>query len=256
MGSLYLQKKTLISCSKILARFCTIRLMLRSATYWISGSDDRSVTRGGAIFLYSGLSASCEVIRSMYRIITLTADRTTAELACCSRGVTRSMIDSASRASDGLYRARESRMKTCPHSVHSLSAASIFCRVDVLIWKTCRPMVDVSEISASVATALETTIGLESPSRSYTISRKPWSSTSSPLMSYSLATHTAAVLRTYGSSSFRHLRSGSHRYSTILSTRMHPIVRTASARMSGFWSCVSLTKVLTARMARSGCDFA
>ncbi len=109
-------------------------------------------------------------------------------------------------------------------------------------------------------------------------------------MSYNFATHTAAVLRTYGSSSLRHLRSGSQRYSTILSTRMHPIVRTASARISGLGSCVScsaaggggegerhrsrlacareraaralgagrrtLTNVLTARIARSGCDFA
>ena len=34
------------------------------------------------------------------------------------------------------------------------------------------------------------------------------------------------------------------------------IVRTANARMSGFGSWVSLTKVFTARMARSGCDLA
>ena len=32
---------------------------------------------------------------------------------------------------------------------------------------------------------------------------------------------------------------GSHRYSVILSTRMHPMVRTASARISGFGSCES-----------------
>lgn len=62
--------------------------------------------------MYSGLSASCEVMRSMYRIMTLIADKTTAEFACCRRGVTRSMMDSASRASEGLYSARESRMKT------------------------------------------------------------------------------------------------------------------------------------------------
>jgi hypothetical protein len=34
-------------------RFWTIRLMLRNATYWISGSADRSVTMGGASFLIS-----------------------------------------------------------------------------------------------------------------------------------------------------------------------------------------------------------
>ena len=34
--------------------------------------------------------------------LTLMAESTTAELACCSRGVTRSMIDSASLAAAGL----------------------------------------------------------------------------------------------------------------------------------------------------------
>lgn len=58
-------------------------------------------------------------------------------------------------------------------------------------------------------------------------------------MSYNLATQTAAVLRTYGSSSFKHLRSGSHKYSVILSTRMQPIVRTANARISGLESSQS-----------------
>lgn len=58
-------------------------------------------------------------------------------------------------------------------------------------------------------------------------------------ISYSLATHTAAVLRTYGSSSFKHLRSGSHKYSVILSTRIQPMVRTANARMSGLESSQS-----------------
>lgn len=32
---------------------------------------------------------------------------------------------------------------------------------------------------------------------------------------------------------------GSHKYSVILSTRMHPIVRTAKARIKGFGSCES-----------------
>ena len=58
------------------------------------------------------------------------------------------------------------RLQACPHSVHSLSAASIFCSVEVLIWKTFCPISDDSEISASDATAFETTIGLESPSMS------------------------------------------------------------------------------------------
>lgn len=34
-------------------RFCTIKLMLRSATYCTSGSLDSSVTSGGANFLVS-----------------------------------------------------------------------------------------------------------------------------------------------------------------------------------------------------------
>lgn len=44
---------------------------------------------------------------------TLTADMTTAELACCRRGVTLSMMPSASRPSVGVYFARESKMNTC-----------------------------------------------------------------------------------------------------------------------------------------------
>ena len=59
------------------------------------------------------------------------------------------------------------------------------------------------------------TIGLESLKRSLSESKNPCSSTSCELMSCSLATETAAVLRTYGSSSFKHLRSGSHKYSVI-----------------------------------------
>lgn len=58
-------------------------------------------------------------------------------------------------------------------------------------------------------------------------------------MSYNLATHTAAVFLTYGSSSFKHLRKGSHKYSVILSTLMQPIVRTANALISGLGSSQS-----------------
>ena len=61
----------------------------------------------------------------------------------------------------GAARGRGGELPTCPHSVHSLSAASIFCSVDVLIWKTFSPISEVSEISASEATAFETTIGFE-----------------------------------------------------------------------------------------------
>ena len=85
-------------------------------------------------------------------------------------------------------------------------------------------------------------MGFESAMRSLRESRKPWSSTIWALMSCSLATQTAAVFLTYGSSSFRHFLSGSHRYSVILSTRMQPMVRTARARIRGLGSsqsCIS-----------------
>ena len=45
----------------------------------------------------------------------MTADRTTAALACVRRGLTRSQIDSASRALAGVYLASASRMKIWPH---------------------------------------------------------------------------------------------------------------------------------------------
>ena len=54
-------------------------------------------------------------------------------------------------------------------------------------------------------------MGLLSAIMSRSCSRKPFSSTSAGLRSYSFATHSAAVLRTYGLSSFRHFCSGSHR---------------------------------------------
>ena len=42
----------------------------------------------------------------------------------------------------------------------------------------------------------------------------------------------------------------------IFSTRMQPMVQIARARMRRFWSSKSVTKVLTARMTRSGCVLA
>ena len=57
-GSLYLQKKTLISFDKISVRFCSRRLMFRNATHCTSGGEDNSVTRGGAIFLTNCLTSS------------------------------------------------------------------------------------------------------------------------------------------------------------------------------------------------------
>lgn len=49
----------------------------------------------------------------MFFRMTLMADSTTAELACCRRGVTRSMMASASLESWAVYCANESKIKTC-----------------------------------------------------------------------------------------------------------------------------------------------
>lgn len=42
----------------------------------------------------------------------------------------------------------------------------------------------------------------------------------------------------------------------IFSMRVQPIVRKMRARIKGFWSSISLTNVLTARMTKPGCFFA
>lgn len=54
-------------------------------------------------------------------------------------------------------------------------------------------------------------MGLPSPTRSLKLSIKPYSTHSSGLRSNTLATHNAAVLRTYGFSSRRHLDKGDAR---------------------------------------------
>mmetsp|Transcript_12710 Transcript_12710/g.53248 ORF Transcript_12710/g.53248 Transcript_12710/m.53248 type:complete len:236 (-) Transcript_12710:278-985(-) len=231
-----------------------MRLMLRSATYWISHSAPSSVTSGGASFLTSARVVSGElVMERIWLMITFTAESTTAQLACCRRGVTRSTTLLASASSCATYEASESRMNTWPHSVHSLSAASSLYTLFALSWKMrLGSPADASLISVSAATALATTIGLASASSSRSWSTNPRSSTSSGLMSCSFATQIAAVFRTYGSSSVSVRCSGSHRYSVIFSTRMHPIVRTARARIKGFGSAESFTNVFTARMVSSG----
>mmetsp|Transcript_674 Transcript_674/g.1636 ORF Transcript_674/g.1636 Transcript_674/m.1636 type:complete len:230 (-) Transcript_674:410-1099(-) len=229
--------------------------MLRSATYWISGSADRRVTMGGESFLVRALRVSSLSIRSMKCSTTLTAESTTAALACCSLGVTRSMMPSASLGSFVGYIASASRIATCPHSAHSLMAASILVLAPRESSNSPGPPED-SEISLMHAIAFDITVGFESEIISTKASRKPWSLTISGLMSCSLHTQIAAVFRTYGSSSLSAFDSGLAKYSVICSTRMHPMVRTASARISGFGSEASLTKVLTAMMARSGCDLA
>ena len=150
----------------------------------------------------------------------------------------------------------ESRMNTCPHSVHSFKAVNNLLMVAAFISINGLPLGEASLISDKAATALATTMGLESLKSSFNESKNPCSSTSWALMSNNLATETAAVFLTYGSSSFKHFLKGSHKYSVILSTRMQPIVRTAKALIKGLGSSQSLTKVLTAMIAMSGCDLA
>lgn len=255
MGSLYLQKNTLILCASRLGRVCTTRLMFLSATYctsgWLAWASEMS---GGASFLQMLLMVSALLMGSMYMRMIFTADRTTAGFWWLRRGDTRSMMFSASLGSPGTYLDRLSRMNTWPHSVHSFSAASSFCSTAEVTSNTSLPL--DSWISFSAATALATTVGLASESRSRTPSMKPCCFTMEGEMSYSLATHRAAVLRTYGSSSPSAFFSGGARYSVILSTRMQPIVRMARARMSGLGCSLSFTNALTAMMVRSGLLFA
>ena len=182
--------------------FCTMRLMLRNATYCISGWDERSVTewreqiysetamelcpllhppRGGASFLpRESRNGESSGMASAILMRTLTADRTTAALAWDSRGVTRShtlqttntnthkhdvttqpiqctLHLCASLSSEGVYTAMESRMKTCPHSVHSLRAVRSLLIVGVSRSERVVALWDVSPISAKAATALATT---------------------------------------------------------------------------------------------------
>mmetsp|Transcript_24987 Transcript_24987/g.77151 ORF Transcript_24987/g.77151 Transcript_24987/m.77151 type:complete len:259 (+) Transcript_24987:3237-4013(+) len=258
MGSLYLQKKTLTSPSRMRGSDCTMRLMFRNATYVISSKSEFSnVTNGGASFFRKFATASSSRPTNVFAYfrITFTADMTTAELACCKRGLTRSMIEVASLASRGEYFARASKIDTWPHSVHSFRAANNFCSADGDNSSTASSP-DVSAISFSAATAFATTVGFGSATMSRNVSTKPRSTTSSGCMSYSFATHIAAVFRTYGSSSFKAPISGSHRYSVILSTRMQPIVRIAKALTSGFGSTASFTKVLTLNKTRSACVLA
>lgn len=60
---------TLISWARMVGRFCTMRFMFRNATYWISGSAESNVTRGGAIFLQRFLTTSVLVISSICKRI-------------------------------------------------------------------------------------------------------------------------------------------------------------------------------------------
>lgn len=167
---------------------------------------------GGAALARSAARAAGSAVARAHSSNTLTADSDTAALACCRRGATRSAMAAAAVGSAGSGDAASaSRMNTWPHSVHSLSARSSLCREAASrigegggaapppggaagAW--------AAATSDSAATALATTMGFESERRSRRASTKPRSTTSEGATSCSLATHTAAVLRTYGSSSW------------------------------------------------------
>lgn len=63
--------------------------------YWISGSHERSVTKGAASFLTT-LALSDSAIKSVLLSMHLTAAKITAGLLCWSLGKIRSIIFSAS----------------------------------------------------------------------------------------------------------------------------------------------------------------
>mmetsp|Transcript_39097 Transcript_39097/g.77812 ORF Transcript_39097/g.77812 Transcript_39097/m.77812 type:complete len:204 (+) Transcript_39097:307-918(+) len=126
-GSLYLHTNMRTSPCKICGCFCTIKLMFRMTTYWISGSCDKRVTNGGVIFLHNARTSSGLWILSMNFIMTLIAERTTALFACDNLAMTpRSRIVSATLEFGGSYIAIASNRKTCPHSELSLSAGNNF----------------------------------------------------------------------------------------------------------------------------------
>mmetsp|Transcript_2984 Transcript_2984/g.5869 ORF Transcript_2984/g.5869 Transcript_2984/m.5869 type:complete len:221 (+) Transcript_2984:1822-2484(+) len=206
-GSLYLQKKCRMCLSSRCFSFCTMREMLRSATYCSSGlSPERMVIRGFGIFSRKTyVRMLLFSTTSRYLMMTFTADIATAELAWMSRGTTRSITVSACLAV-GLYLARQSRIEICPHSVHSFMAESNLFSMSGVILKTSFE-VD-SAISASAATALATTIALWSEISDLRVFRNPCSSTESGDISNSFATHTAAVFLTYGSGSLSPFASG------------------------------------------------
>ena len=181
------------------------------------------VTRGGASFLHNlgdhirtldvyadmGTCSSLSdrrwgTVRTLLRetqtsnwlSISLIAESTTAQLACCKRGVARSIILSAWLSFWGEWDDIESRIKTCPHSVHSFRAASSLWTVLDSRVKFLAVLKEVLWTSARAATAFATTMGLLSARSSWSWRRNPLSWTSSGLISNSFATHIAAVFLT------------------------------------------------------------
>lgn len=96
-----------------------------------------------------------------------------------------------------------------------------------------------SPISDNAATALETTVALLSSIKSLSISTNPPFSARLGSALYNFATHIAAVLRTYGSLSFKQCRRFSVRASVTTGIVIYDMVRIANARMRGFRSLQS-----------------
>ena len=109
-----------------------------------------------------------------------------------------------------------------------------------------------SQMSIKAASALLTTVGFSSLSIMFKRSIKSLASTIARSWSYNLATVKAAVLRTYGSESFKSFLSGPTVASTNWRTWIYEIVRSASARVNGFESFKSSCNVGRAFNARSG----
>lgn len=82
--------------------------MFLTAMYWISGSLFINETKGGAIFLQIDLIFSVSLTQSMYFIITLAAERTTAALEWAKWGIILDIVSSTSFRYYGGFSARKS----------------------------------------------------------------------------------------------------------------------------------------------------
>ena len=103
--------------------FYKMKLMFLSATYCSSASQASNEINGAANFLTMAARVASALIKSMFLMSTLTADKSTAGLLCDNLGRIRSAICSASSESFASCVDMASRMKIYPHSLDSLTAA-------------------------------------------------------------------------------------------------------------------------------------
>mmetsp|Transcript_7616 Transcript_7616/g.27640 ORF Transcript_7616/g.27640 Transcript_7616/m.27640 type:complete len:240 (+) Transcript_7616:1784-2503(+) len=177
------------------------------------------------------------------------ADITTEAFEWFRRGTTLSRIVTASLSELGVNAMRVSSRETWFHWVHSLRAARIFVAVGILISSTEKGALCLTSFSAAAALAM--TCGFASSSSPVTSASKLPDSTTSGLRSKTLATESAAVLRTKGSASCRPTRTGSTMPCAMFSTRTLVRVRRAIARKRGFGSETSRTILLKAIVTAS-----